>query len=171
MTVASAPVLDIVVPGTPQQQGSKNPWGGDANENLKPWRGSVEAAAAEFMRGRDLLSGALFVRVRFFYHRPKGHYRTGRHSHELRDDAASHKVSAPDLDKLQRAVGDALEGVVYRNDAQIARWDTEKVYGARDAAHISVWSLEEEHALTNPGGALATDPSNVPGELRDYRGQ
>ena len=44
----------------------------------------------------------------------------------------------PDLDKLARAVGDALTGVAYRDDAQITRWHLQKRYGEQAGTEITV---------------------------------
>lgn len=47
----------------------------------------------------------------------------------------------PDLDKLQRAIGDALTGVLYTDDAQIIRLEVSKHYGAPARAEIVVEAL------------------------------
>lgn len=47
----------------------------------------------------------------------------------------------PDLDKLLRNIGDALRGVLYRDDAQIVEWHGRKVYapiGALPQAEITI---------------------------------
>jgi len=115
-----AVVLDIHVPGIPQQQGSKTPWGSDANEaKLKPWRAAVQEAAKEAFTGTQLLREAVFLDVVYTYPRRKSHYRTGRNAHLLREDAPDFKTSAPDRDKLLRATQDALTGVVMYDDSYI----------------------------------------------------
>ena len=47
----------------------------------------------------------------------------------------------PDLDKLERAIGDALTGIVFRDDSQIAWWSVWKVYGEPARAHIEIATL------------------------------
>lgn len=142
------PILTFTVLGVPQQQGSKNQFGGDANKNLKPWRHGAKADAFEAMQQQSfeqIMLGPVSVRVLFVFPRPKSHYRSGKNAHLLRDDAAHWKTSAPDTDKLQRAVGDSLTGVVIKDDSQIARWEVEKVYGDQPRAEISVARLEQPH--------------------------
>lgn len=58
---------------------------------------------------------------------------------------AVYKRTAPDLDKLQRAVGDALESYVLLNDSTIVHWHTWKLYteGA-SRLDIEVWELEQK---------------------------
>jgi Holliday junction resolvase RusA-like endonuclease len=57
------------------------------------------------------------------------------------------KITAPDWDNAGKLVSDALEGVVYDNDAQLWDVSTTKVYGAKenDPPHIEVkiWEGEE----------------------------
>jgi len=49
---------------------------------------------------------------------------------------------APDLDKLVRAVSDAMTGIVYRDDAQLVSGTFEKRYGDVPGVQISVTALE-----------------------------
>lgn len=133
--------LAFTVPGVPAPQGSKNPWGGEANARTRPWRAAVSAEAALHWGGRPLLGGPVEVAVQFAFPRPKAHYGTGRNANKLKDSAPEFVTKAPDLDKLARAIGDALTGIVYRDDAQIARLEVEKVYGHSAGAQIEVRAL------------------------------
>lgn len=132
------------VPGIPQPRGSKrampNRAGGrplmvDTNAKSKPWMAAIASAAQEAMDGRDLMQGCVRLGVQLMFPRPKSHYRTGRNSHLLRDDAPSRKASKPDCSKVLRAVEDAMSGVVYRDDAQIWCVQIQKLYtdGAAEA--------------------------------------
>lgn len=129
------------VPGQPAPQGSKNPWGSEDNPRTRPWRHAVTAAAAARLNGAPLLTGPIRVDAHFYFPRPKSHYRTGRHSSQLRPDAPKYHASSPDLDKLARAIGDALAGVAFRDDRQIAAWGLSKTYGDRAHAIVQVSEL------------------------------
>ena len=65
----------------------------------------------------------------FVFPRPKSHYRTGRYADLLREDAPVWCATKPDADKLARAIGDALSGVLLRDDNLIVEWKIRKVYG------------------------------------------
>lgn len=138
--------MHIHVPGLPQQQGSKRAFVvkgraimSDTNEkNLKPWRAAVASAGEEARGEEPLLLGAVKLRVCFAYPRPKSHYRTNG---EVKPNAPLYKTSKPDLDKLQRAVGDALTGVVFRDDSQVANWSVIKVYADSAFTDIEVSDL------------------------------
>ena len=71
----------------------------------------------------------------------QSHYRSGRHADELRPSAPRYHTGPPDLDKLQRAIGDALTATVIRDDRQIAVWQTQKLYGKTSGARIDVVPL------------------------------
>ena len=163
-----AVVLDIHVPGIPQQQGSKTPWGSDANEaKLKPWRAAVQEAAKEAFTGTQLLREAVFLDVVYTYPRRKSHYRTGRNAHLLREDAPDFKTSAPDRDKLLRATQDALTGVVMYDDSYIVGGDTRKVWGVFADTHIvlrTVGSVEQVAPHQVGGPSLA---SELPVDVRE----
>lgn len=136
----------FTIPGIPAPQGSKTPWGTEANKNTRPWRATVSAAAAEKLNGDPLLTGPLECAVLFVFPRPKSHYRTGRNAHELRATAPAWHTSKPDADKLQRAIGDALTGVLIRDDALICAWKVEKRYGEPARAVVAVAQLTPDPA-------------------------
>lgn len=141
--------MRVRVLGLPQQQGSKKAFVvkgraimSDANEkNLKPWRGHVTQTVGEAWGDAPLLTGPVKMVVTFAFPRPASHYGTGRNAGVLKASAPSYKTSAPDLDKLQRAIGDALSGTVFRDDAQVAVWDVSKVYAETTYADIEIIDL------------------------------
>lgn len=90
----------------------------------------------------DLLTGPLAVEFVFYRARPKGHFRTGRLAHQLRPFAAPYPATRPDALKLARGVEDALQGVIYRDDAQIVEETLRKEYGTPERAEIRIWALQ-----------------------------
>jgi Holliday junction resolvase RusA-like endonuclease len=138
-------VVAFVVDGTPAPQGSKTVGRSGAgasfvredNPALEPWRNAVAARAREAMAGRAPLAGPLELDVAFLFARPKGHYRTGRYVGRLKPSAPMYCDKRPDLDKLVRAVGDAITGIVVVDDAAIVEVRARKAYGS-PSAHIAV---------------------------------
>ena len=127
--------IAIRIHGTPVPQGSKtaNSFGRgvrDANATkLKPWREHVTAIAADATRFHDTITGPVRVWVRFTFERPKSHYRSGRNSHRLKDNAPAQPTSKNDVDKLQRAVFDALtDAAVWADDGQVVDVRARKFY-------------------------------------------
>lgn len=125
----------IVIPGTPQQQGSKRYVGGgrmvETNRRLPLWR----AEAIDRIRawcGPDWapLDGPITLDVGFVFARPASHWGTGRNSDRLKPSAPTWKTTAPDLDKLLRAVCDALtQAGFWRDDARLAHAHARKQWG------------------------------------------
>jgi len=111
----------------------------DANPDAAAWKKLVGQTCFYTQGGRKLLlTGPLELRVTFVVERPKGHYRTGRFADQLRDDAPSYPVVKPDSTKLLRCVEDGLNGILWRDDAQIVRQRVEKVYGSPAGAIVRV---------------------------------
>jgi Holliday junction resolvase RusA-like endonuclease len=137
------------VAGVPAPQGSKTiartadgrPYvRADNPITLIPWRTAVATAAIEAMADLPPLPGPLALDALFRFPRPKAHYRTGRNAGELKPTAPNLHHGRPDLDKLLRALGDALTGIVWTDDGQLARIQARKVYGS-PGLHAIVWTL------------------------------
>jgi Holliday junction resolvase RusA-like endonuclease len=135
-------VISFSVNGLPAAQGSKNPWGGEANKRLHPWRNDVAKAALDEMSERPLFVGPVSVAARFTFPRPKSHFGSGRNAAVLKASAPTWVTKAPDLDKLMRALGDALTGIVVRDDAQIAQQTLSKCYGQNPGVDVLVLELQ-----------------------------
>lgn len=130
--------------GLPSAQGSKRYVGNgimiDTDKNLKSWR-SVVAAACPL---EAPLSCGVAMVVEFRYSRPKSHYGTRKGQPYLKGNAPIFKTSAPDCDKLIRAIGDALTGVAFVDDALVVHITASKVYTTHTVgAHITLTPLSE----------------------------
>lgn len=123
----NAPAVVITVRGLPAPQGSKKHLGHgvmvESSAKVKPWRQDVKYAALEAV-GDDwtLLDGPLVASMTFTFARGKGHYRTGRNAHLLRDGAPLRPAVVPDLSKILRSTEDALTGVVWADDARVVEY-------------------------------------------------
>jgi crossover junction endodeoxyribonuclease RusA len=78
------------------------------------------------MGDRPLLDGPVVIRPGS---PGRGRSRTCRARAGCARRRRSAKTTPPDLDKVGRALMDALTGVVYRDDAQVIRLDAGKSYG------------------------------------------
>lgn len=138
--------MSFFVPGQPRPQGSKRwlPNGAmkEAGEkNLRPWRSAVTYEAQAEMRkvGLSKIEGPVFVIVDFHFSRPKSHFGTGRNAGVLKTAAPFFYRSQPDIDKLERAVLDAMtDAGVWSDDAQVATLHATKVYADLPGARIEV---------------------------------
>ena len=71
-----------------------------------------------------------YLQACFWLPRPKGHFGTGKNAGKLKKSAPLYCSTKPDLDKLLRAVCDALwQSGVLSSDALITKITSEKRYG------------------------------------------
>lgn len=109
----------------------------DANPNAKPWAARVAAAARDAYQG-DLIREAVEIELGFFFARPKSHFGTGRNAGTVLASAPRHMIVTPDCDKLVRCAGDALTGIVFKDDAQITRLIAVKGYGEPERLEVTI---------------------------------
>lgn len=84
----------------------------------KQFENYVKLVAAQHAP-EELLITALEVRLDFLFHRPKSLPKKIRYH-----------TKKPDVDNLAKSVLDALEGIIYVNDAQVISLQVTKDYGA-----------------------------------------
>lgn len=120
--------ITITAVGLPGPQGSKRHVGNgvmvESSAKVKPWRQDVKHAALDVTAALDwiVLTGPLAVAMTFTFPRIKGHYRTGRYAHLLKDTAPLQPSVYPDLSKIVRSTEDALTGIVWKDDAQVVQY-------------------------------------------------
>lgn len=74
------------------------------------------------------ITGPINLTIIFYMPRPKNHYRTGKHAGELKDDSPYWHTGRPDIDNLLKLIMDSLNGIFWRDDAQICRIEARKIY-------------------------------------------
>ncbi len=158
-------VIRIRVLGIPAPQGSKSYMGvsdagrprfRESSKRVKPWRSDVRDAALDVIGKRSRgprseivnwtpLDGPVDVTLAFRLPRPKGHMlpANSRRPEPILHPAAPPKpIGKPDLDKLTRAVLDALTGIVWRDDSQVVRLIVSKHYADDAPAGLDIWALD-----------------------------
>lgn len=98
------------------------------------WKAAVREKAGLFMITTDshMLTGPLAATIVFFYPRPKS------------KKYQAWKDTTPDFDNIAKAICDALQGIVYRNDSQIADARCVKLYGEPARCVIEIKELPTE---------------------------
>lgn len=67
-------------------------------------------------------TGAVSLRLGFFFRRPKGHYGSGKNAGSLKAGAPNRHAGKPDLDNLAKAVMDVLTRLgAWTDDALVSR--------------------------------------------------
>jgi crossover junction endodeoxyribonuclease RusA len=148
--------VSFTVHGVPAPQGSKRHVGNgvmvESSKRVKPWRQDVQAAAEKALLDRmpylTLWDGPAEVEIVFWFARPKGHYRTGKNAHILRESAPQHPNVRPDIDKTTRAVLDALKTAgALKDDAQVTDLHAVKRYcrrGQQPGATVTIREIWEQ---------------------------
>lgn len=135
-------VLSAFVPGRPAPQGSKRYLGRgvmiESSKAVKPWRADVRAALLDDAgRPRAYFDGPVAVTLEFIMPRPAA-------TPKKRTPPA---VKKPDIDKLGRAILDAIGSAgVWNDDAQVVAMIVSKRLAATDeqpGAHIHVGEWRE----------------------------
>lgn len=112
---------EFLIPGQPVPQGSMRHVGNgrivSKNPQLKKWREKIAGVVRDQVGSPNYLDPVSVTAI-FYVQKPKSARRT-------------HPTVPPDLDKLQRAIGDALsiDCDYLKDDAQIVEWHSSKVYG------------------------------------------
>jgi Holliday junction resolvase RusA-like endonuclease len=85
----------------------------------------------------------LLLTVHFEFPYLKGHYRSGKHSDELKPNAPLWKIGNKDLDNLLKPLKDGLKGVLIADDKQIVRYGCiEKAYSKSPSTEIVLSRLD-----------------------------
>lgn len=130
-------MIEFEVTGTPAPKGSMKAFRGKFrpiithdNKRTKPWQRAITRACKRAMARHsvEIYDGAVAVEATFTFTRPKSVRR-------------EHAQTKPDLDKLQRVIGDALEGVLLTNDSRIVEWQVRKQYGEPEGVRVGVRAL------------------------------
>jgi len=106
----------------------------DNRKALKDWASAVSGALQSDWEGPPL-EGPVAVTLTFWFLKPPSARKR------------AYPVVKPDLDKIARAVLDAMTGIAFRDDAQVVRLMLSKDYNAESGVHVSVGPvLEADHA-------------------------
>lgn len=111
---------------------------------VKSWRQQVAAQAYAAKRGGPLIAGPVEIEMHFFRVRPRTHYGAGKNATKIKPKSPKYPISAPDVDKLARAVNDALKGVIWRDDSQVVRQVACKHWGSVDRCEIVIREIAAE---------------------------
>jgi crossover junction endodeoxyribonuclease RusA len=140
------------------KRGMKFPIVTETNRSVKSWQQLVSEGASRALNDvppdqRQLIAFGVRVTVCFFLPRPKRHGKVGVF--------VAH-CKAPDLDKLSRAVLDALSHVVYYDDAQVTELIAGKYYTSTGGASYCDVRVEPAPSPTSGDPVSLRPPSPLP---------
>jgi Holliday junction resolvase RusA-like endonuclease len=107
------------------------------NPEMYGWRQTIALAAVnERPEGFKLLDEAISVTAHFYFPKPK-------------KPRSEYPIGPPDTDKLARAVGDALKGILWVDDSRIVSLEAHKFYGDPARVEVVVRTMESVDAGTD----------------------
>jgi Holliday junction resolvase RusA-like endonuclease len=104
----------------------------------RAWKQTVATYARSAMRGAVPLNGPLKLELAFLLPIPPSWPNWKREAAERGQIAPTVK---PDLDNLEKAVKDAMNKIVWIDDAQVIRCEKEKAFSARPRVVITITTL------------------------------
>mgnify|MGYP003110990015 CR=1 FL=1 len=126
--------------GRPAPQGSKNQFGAESSQFVKPWRVDVRYAAVEALPDDWATDRAVAVDITFNFVQPKSHFTSkGKPSSSWTQYPIGRNKG--DIDKLCRSTLDALTGVLFDDDAQVVYLNAKRQWSSTAGALISVFNL------------------------------
>lgn len=99
--------------------------------------GMVRLFASRAMKGGRPIAGPVEMQVRAVYLVPESWS-------QKKKSAAHWKASKPDADNIAKILKDAMNTIVFEDDAQVASLTVQKVYGPISGLTVSVQSLVKE---------------------------
>lgn len=144
--------FSFFVPGRPAVAGSKKAFVNkktgkasivDTCERGQSWRVTVGSYAFTSYWSRNLsevlIDEPIEMRMVFYFVRPRGHFSSSKKSPGgLKADAPNWPTGKPDTTKLIRAVEDALNGVIWRDDSIVVVQSARKVYADRPGCLVTI---------------------------------
>ena len=85
------------------------------------------------------LEGAIRIDVHTFFPRPASHYGTGRNSGKLKASAPLYYSKKPDRDNLDKFLLDSMNGIFFKDDAQVCDGPVTKQYSTRPRTVIRIY--------------------------------
>lgn len=123
-------VVQLVVPGPPV------PWARARRRGSRYYTAPAQVEYAERVRQAWLIAGrprlpegwVLAVRADFYLERPASHWATGRNAGQLRASAPAWPCAKPDVDNLLKGPLDALNGLLFDDDARVGHAQVTRRY-------------------------------------------
>lgn len=136
--------ISFKLPGHPQGKGRARAFrAGDTIRHYTPektrsYEGMVRLAAETAMAGRAPVESPVAIAIVSVFDIPKG-FSKKRRAAAL--EGGEFPGKKPDLDNIAKAVTDALNGVVFKDDALIVTSRCSKVYGPAPMVMVTVTPL------------------------------
>ena len=139
--------VEIVIPGCPVPKGRARSaviHGRVVHYTPKPtkdYESLARSYAMQAMAKRKVMDGPVFLAVRFYLPIPESWSKKKKESALC---LAISPITKPDLSNLVKAVEDAMNGVVWRDDSQVTCMQVEKFYSDEPRSEVTVKEMNED---------------------------
>lgn len=133
-------MIRFAVPGKPQGKARPRFARGRTYTPAKTvaYEREIARIAAEAWAGRDMLEGPVYIIVNAFFEIPKSWPKKKRQ--EALSGAMWH-TGKPDWDNIGKAISDALNGIIWADDCQVAFAKVTKHYAAEPRVEVYIERL------------------------------
>ena len=103
------------------------------------YRKAIRNMAIAQMRNQkaEKIEGAVNMNIVYAFRRPQSLSKKERN--EIDGGKTVPKTTKPDIDNLTKAILDALNGIVWKDDAQVTQINIQKIWSAKDQIEVEIW--------------------------------
>jgi len=90
----------------------------------------------------EKLDGAISIEILYSFQRPQGLRK--KEKSEIDSGKSMPKTTKPDIDNLTKAILDALNGIAWNDDAQVAEIKAKKIWSQKDLIEIKIMQIKNQ---------------------------
>lgn len=128
----------------PQTRPRFSKFGTYEDPKMKAWRCQCSQLIAKHHAGQPAIEGALRARVKFFVKPPQYISKVKKNRQALTDEIIPVSKKA-DLDNYIKALFDSANGILYKDDGQIAEIYAVKVYSVSPRIEFEIEEISHEN--------------------------
>ena len=114
------------------------------DKEMKAWRNKCRLLITKLYTDQPALEGALKVKVKFYIKSPQYISKVKKNKQALIDEIIPVSKKA-DLDNYIKALFDSANGILYKDDGQIAEIYAAKVYSTSPRIEIEIEEIDHEN--------------------------
>ena len=106
------------------------------------YRKAIRNMAIAQMRNQkaEKIEGAVNMNIVYAFRRPQSLSKKERN--EIDGGKTVPKTTKPDIDNLTKAILDALNGIAWKDDAQVTQINIQKIWSAKDQIEVEIWETK-----------------------------
>ena len=144
-------MIKLVVLGPPQAQMRHKTYSKGRGGKPLPFTKTIDPSAKakiDFLRVVQLqapdrpIDCPIHLEIKLYFAWKQQHYRSGKYSDTLKDNAPVWRSKTPDADNCAKFIMDSLNGIFWRDDGRIAHLEVRKLYSKKPRTEIVITELQ-----------------------------